>query len=556
MSPLEFPRAILAHFSTAPLWMLLLTKATLVLAVAWVIHFSLARANPRWRILLWRGTVVGLVVTGVWIPGLPGLEIRMQTPEPVSTAPASSLQPILAERGPAIPAAEFVHAIQDPVPVEMTAATHQTSVEVLPEAARPIESSEPWLSWRMALLGIWAFGVALLVIRLAIALVRLARLLRTSQAVSEEITAEVGRIATALGCRRAVQVRTLRKYAVPFQYGLLRPVLVLPERMCQPAYRGQLPGVIAHELAHVQSWDFGWNVAVQMVSTILWFHPLAWRIGSVHRAACDCVCDAVSACFLGDVQGYCRTLVQIALEGTASFPALGLAMVRTCDVRRRITLLQQRVFAAALSRRAVIGIVPVGLLASVLLAGVRFAPGRTSGPNNGRQIRSAVSTGRSATVSRQGPRRCDRYRCPPRTLAAYPPRINARYWFVSLSGVWSSRTISTMKSSSSGRTMKITTENPANHGRTIRAAAAGIGIGGWAILSAWINTGMRIQAILNRRLFLPLASIERREWPAIRRSMPVASGLRTGKFSIPTLMTTATGTSIGSIAKILAPTKF
>ena len=62
MNPLEFLREILAQISTASPWALLLAKATLLLAVAWVVHFSLARANPRWRTLLWRGAVVGLVL--------------------------------------------------------------------------------------------------------------------------------------------------------------------------------------------------------------------------------------------------------------------------------------------------------------------------------------------------------------------------------------------------------------------------------------------------------------------------------------------------------------
>ena len=146
--------------------------------------------------------------------------------------------------------------------------------------------------------------------------------------------------------------RSSQDYAVPFQYGLFRPVVLLPERMCQSAYRGQLPGVVAHELAHVISGDFAWNAIMHVVSTLLWFHPLAWRIGSVHRAACDSVCDAVAASYLGDVPAYCRTLAQVALEGAGLFPVLAMPMARTCDARRRIARLQERVFARSLSRRA------------------------------------------------------------------------------------------------------------------------------------------------------------------------------------------------------------
>jgi len=280
---------------------------------------------------------------------------------------------MVAEPEPAVPAVATVEAVQDPAPVEMPTAVRQTAAEVRPEAARPVEPSPPPLSWRMVLLSIWGFGVALLMVRLGVAYVKLARLLQNSTAASEAIVAEVGRIAAALGCRRPVQVRSSRQYAVPFLYGMRCAILVLPERMCQPAYGEQLRGVVAHELAHVGSGDFGWNAALQAASTVLWFHPLAWRIGSAHRVACDAVCDAISASYLGDVQAYCRTLARVALEGAGSFPAAALAMARTCDVRRRIDVLQQRVFAAALRPRTVAGVALIGLLFLALLAGVRFA---------------------------------------------------------------------------------------------------------------------------------------------------------------------------------------
>jgi len=365
-------RNVLAQVFTASPWALVLTKATLLLAVAWLIHVGLARANPRWRTLLWRGTVVGLVLMALWTLGLPSLEIHIRAPESLATAVESPLRPVVAERESAIPGTAADDPVQDPASVGLTR-SRQTSVEARPEAGRSVESSVPSWSWRRMVFGIWCLGVILLMVRLATAYAGLASLLRASEAVPDDLIAGVRQIAVALGCRRTVQVRSSRQYAVPFLYGLRRPVLVLPERMCHPAYRDQLRGVIAHELGHVGACDFGWNLGVQVVSMLLWFHPLAWRMSSAHRAACDAVCDAVSASYLGDVQGYCRTLARVALEGAASFPAAGLAMARTCDVRRRIAALQQRIFAAALGRRTVIGVTLVGLASLALLAGLRLA---------------------------------------------------------------------------------------------------------------------------------------------------------------------------------------
>jgi WD40 repeat protein/beta-lactamase regulating signal transducer with metallopeptidase domain len=329
--------------------------------------------------------VVGVMLMTVWILCLPGLAIRIRSPEPVSAAPTSSPPLSVAEHDPAIPDVPRVRTVQNRISVE-SVATDQPGVEVRPEAVQPVASSRPMISWPVALLAIWGCGVALLSFRLALALAKVARLLRTSQPAVEEIAIEARRIAAVLGCRRRVQVRTSQIYAVPFQYGLLRPVVVLPERMCAPGYRGQLPGIIAHELAHVMSWDFLWNLAIEVVSTMLWFHPLAWRIGSAHRAACDATCDAVSASYVGDVQAYCRTLAQVALEGAASFPALGLAMARSCDLRRRIAFLQRRLFAGRLGRRAAGGAALAVFALILLLSGVRLAPADRLSPEGGRAV--------------------------------------------------------------------------------------------------------------------------------------------------------------------------
>ena len=402
MNPLEFLRDMLARFSAAPAWAQLLTKVTLLLAVAWVVHSGLARANPRWRMLLWRGVAAGLLLVAVWAPGLPGLAIHVPSPETVSAAPTSSPPLPVADHDPAIHDIARVRRVQDRTSLESVATT-QSATEVRLDTDQPVASSGPMISWPVALLCIWICGVALLSIRLVVALAKVARLLRTSQAVAEEIAVEARRIAGVLGCRRNVQVRTSQVYAVPFQYGLIRPVVVLPERMCAAGYRGQLPGIIAHELAHVVSWDFLWNLVMEVVSTIFWFHPLVWRIGSAQRAACDATSDAVSASYLGDVQAYCRTLAQVALEGAASFPALGLAMARSCDLRRRIAFLQRRLFAARLGRRAVGGAAMAALAVILLLSGVRFAPADRLSADGGRAVALQSHVNAVSAITPAGP---------------------------------------------------------------------------------------------------------------------------------------------------------
>jgi hypothetical protein len=66
----------------APAWALVLTKVTLLLAAAWIVHFALARVNPRWRILLWRATGVALLAIPLLALGLPAIEFHVARPQP------------------------------------------------------------------------------------------------------------------------------------------------------------------------------------------------------------------------------------------------------------------------------------------------------------------------------------------------------------------------------------------------------------------------------------------------------------------------------------------
>jgi beta-lactamase regulating signal transducer with metallopeptidase domain/protocatechuate 3,4-dioxygenase beta subunit len=402
MSLSDLLYARIAEIHAVSPWAVLLGKTTLLVLVAWLLHLALARANPRWRVFLWRGVTVGLVLLAGWSVGLPGLEIRVSVPQRVAPAPRPDPVQAAAGRDASNPPSSYELPTEAPVPVEMMATTPPTPVEISPEPADSSRSSRSGVSWHAVLLGIWGFGVAALVVRLALGYFRLAGLLRTMQDAPEEIIGEARRIAAVLGCRGTVQVRTSPEFAVPFVYGFRRSVLVLPERMCRPAYHSQLPGIIAHELAHVRLWDFGWNVVLQVGSILLWFHPLVWRIASAHRAACDAVCDAVSASHVGDVHAYCRTLARVALEGAASFPAAGLAMARACDVRRRIAVLERGLFASPLGRRSVIGVSVTGLLACALLAGMRLALAESPPKASLDQI-DAVATGDNASPSEPKP---------------------------------------------------------------------------------------------------------------------------------------------------------
>lgn len=363
-------------------WAVLLGKVTLVLAAAWLLHHLLTKANPRWRVVLWRGMAIGLLMLIAWSLGLPGLEVRIAIGEPAAVSAeavaGAAVARDLSGPWPAPAIANEDAALSDSdvlVMGDVASSAHGSAAAGSRRLEKPFDAAPPFVlrHCRAILVSVWIFGMALLVSRLAIGYLRLQSIMRISQVASDDVVAVCRRIAVALGCRRNVTVLCSRHFVVPFLFGFRHPVIVLPARICEPYCHWQLSGILAHELAHVRSSDFAWNIILQAVSILFWFHPLAWRIGMMHQAACDEVCDAVSASYIGDVAAYCRTLALVALDATGPLPSAGLTMARSCDVRRRIASLDRKVFGASLEGRVVAGVTLLGVTILLLLASVRFA---------------------------------------------------------------------------------------------------------------------------------------------------------------------------------------
>jgi beta-lactamase regulating signal transducer with metallopeptidase domain/peroxiredoxin len=350
----------------------LVLKWTAVLGLAWMIHASLLRCNPRWRVLLWRATVAGIAVVAIssWAP--PIVEYRFTDRGSTAIDVARSQPSVLTEKDRKKPdvlgVSVSTEAANPPPSLVLDAATTHQS-----DSAQTSPGLEPILTVRESLWdprlwyglpSIWLAGVVVFISRLMVGSLSLVRLVRRSSEVPDWIVGECRAIAGRLDCSRAVRVRRSTEVTTPFLTGVWQPVLLLPDHSCPEleAKYEDLCAILAHELTHARNHDLFWNLAASLASIVLWFHPLAWRIRAVHASACDAICDAVAADTIGDVASYGRTLARLALRAAQRLPAQGLAMARACDVRRRLDALNRRVFRS--------GISPKRILPALLAAGV------------------------------------------------------------------------------------------------------------------------------------------------------------------------------------------
>jgi hypothetical protein len=77
-----------------------LAKLTLLLVVAWLLHSALVRANPRWRVLVWRGSAASaLIVLALTLAG-PAISLAVLPPitESSSTSVGMSSPPLTGPR--------------------------------------------------------------------------------------------------------------------------------------------------------------------------------------------------------------------------------------------------------------------------------------------------------------------------------------------------------------------------------------------------------------------------------------------------------------------------
>ncbi len=328
----------------------ILMKITIVLGIGWVLHLLLVGVNRRWRVLVWRSVVVAVFL----MPLLVGLGyFPVSVPEPV--------EPIVE---PAKISDGYVAAVEPVTSFETGTYSISTgSYESEPAIQLPVEretvarasfSLGIWVRqnlWSIVFV-VWYVVGALLSMRLLLLFMRVRKRIDSSLPAGKHLECLLGEVAVALNCSKRIALRCSSDITSPFLAGLWRPVIIIPKRMADSMHKRELPAVFAHEVAHLRGRDLFWMVAARWISIVLWFHPLVWKLRDAHNAACEEVCDAVAADYVGNAESYSGTLARIALGIVGRVPAVGgIPMARSAQIIGRLSVLKRRLCFSSLVRR-------------------------------------------------------------------------------------------------------------------------------------------------------------------------------------------------------------
>jgi beta-lactamase regulating signal transducer with metallopeptidase domain len=227
----------------------------------------------------------------------------------------------------------------------------------------------------------WLLGVCLLSMRLLVGWIAIERLKRVGvEPAREEFQVMQDQLAHRLRISRPVRLVESALAEVPTLIGWLKPVVLLPVRACTGLSTEQIETILAHELAHVQRWDYLMNVIQVLIETLLFYHPVVWWLSGTIRKEREQCCDDVVVALCGDRFLYARALTameelrgrspQLAMAAGTKGSLLRMRILRLLGVPREPDTSAARWLAGVFALGALVAVaMGIGIELSVTAAG-------------------------------------------------------------------------------------------------------------------------------------------------------------------------------------------
>jgi bla regulator protein BlaR1 len=218
---------------------------------------------------------------------------------------------------------------------------------------------------------IWVFGIVAVVMFWLMRWQRVARVLRGAVMVRE------GRAFARL---RRLDPRTklvsFEGSIEPGVFGILRPVLYLPDGIAEHLDDAQLDAIFLHELTHIRRRDNLTASLHMLVEAVFWFHPLVWWMGARLVEERERACDEEVVRLGSDPEVYAESILKICRRYLES-PLACVSGVTGSDLRKRIeAIMASRViFRLNFAKKSALAVAAGVALALPILIGIVNVPG-------------------------------------------------------------------------------------------------------------------------------------------------------------------------------------
>lgn len=185
---------------------------------------------------------------------------------------------------------------------------------------------------------------------------------------------------------RPVRLIVWSRLSSPIAFGVIRPTIGLPADFWNAYSAEEQDAMLAHELAHLAAHDPAGLGFVDLVTALLWWHPMVWWGRRQFRAASETAADEASLILNNGPAVLAGCLIRMASrwQQRGLLGLLGVAGFRSGLGKRVQRLLEFCPTATpVISKRPTMWLVALfgGLLASVAASGaITLIPGRAEAP--------------------------------------------------------------------------------------------------------------------------------------------------------------------------------
>jgi len=345
-----------------------LWQSTVFAGVAGLLTLALRKNHAKARHALWLASSVKFLIPFSLLIGIGGYGSRQLGWPP---------GPVIARTGSASPGLKIaINEIGQP----FSTANHGAA-----PVAHPIAP--------LLLPAIWLCGFAGVVLFWCARWRRVGRAARGSASLHDGREVEsLRRSQQIAGIQRRIELRASPAALEPGVFGLLRPVLLLPQGIADRLTDAQLDAIIAHELCHVGRRDNLTALIHMLVDALFWFHPLVWWLGAQLVEERERACDEEVLRLGSQPAVYAEGILKVCKFYLES-PVVCVPGVTGSNIKKRI----EEIMTAGIShklnfaKKALLASAGIAAVAGPIAIGLLNAP-RSFGQTNTSQYTFGLTT--------------------------------------------------------------------------------------------------------------------------------------------------------------------
>jgi len=183
----------------------------------------------------------------------------------------------------------------------------------------------------------WLIGVIAYLLYFGFRRFQCAAVLRRSQLeTSNELASLCESVRKRMKLKRPVRIHVTSRGIGPAVFGLLRPVILLPQHLLESRDDAQIETILAHELQHIKRGDTLVAWFQIMVQALWWFNPLIWWMNrQIVRERERCCDDEVVSGIDGDPELYAQTLLDVLRSTHEARSVPGVPGIRPVDLTKK-----------------------------------------------------------------------------------------------------------------------------------------------------------------------------------------------------------------------------